>query len=598
MVSPIYPAEPASETFGAAARIRIMTERILAAAAAFAMLLIPLRSPAAGTPAEQIAALQIDAMNRYLAASPEIATFLGDYSHDGDWSDPSPAGLAKFRAMLASYEQRLDAIDLTGATLQDRNDVKLMRAFVVTQRRAFADVEAGKDPSGPPLAVMGVVFTMILHKEGQDPTVWWSNLTSRLEKAPAWMAAQRPMITHPGRLQAEVALKQLAMAPALFTYILTPMAAGLPADQHARFIKARDATVAAITQWTSWMSANAASWPTNYVMGADAYNAMLRDEQLLPYNAGQVAAIGQKTLDAARVQERSILAQAKAKGVDLSNPVQAAANGGGMTPTTKDAQFAFFQAQLDTLRSFIERKRIVTIPAYVGRMQIVETPPFLQPILPGPSMNPPPLLSKQTDGIYFVPPPNPEMAKAAAKGAIFEDFDRDRVLMTSGHEGFPGHFLQLSIAKHNPDPVRRLSSDGVFSEGWAFYEEALLARDGLYGTDLDGRYAVAQFERLRGARAIVDTKLATGEWTFDRAVTWFTANAGVDKATAAGEVSRFALGPGQAFDYAVGKAQIEELLAAYKAKKGAAFDLQAFHDDLLSHGTVPVSVVASEMLAE
>jgi uncharacterized protein (DUF885 family) len=63
-------------------------------------------------------------------------------------------------------------------------------------------------------------------------------------------------------------------------------------------------------------------------------------------------------------------------------------------------------------------------------------------------------------------------------------------------------------------------------------------------------------------------------------------------------VSRFALGPGQAFDYAVGKAQIEALLDTYKAKKGGSFDLQAFHDDLLSHGTVPVSIVASEMLAE
>ncbi len=307
------------------------------------------------------------------------------------------------------------------------------------------------------------------------------------------------------------------------------MAADLPADQKARFDKARDATVAAITAWTKWMSENAASWPINYAMGADAYNAMLRNELLLPYDADQIAAIGQKTLDGAIAQERQIAAEAKAKGVDLSNPVQAAANGGGATPTTKEAQFAFFQEQLDTLRAFIASKHIVTIPAYVGRMKIVETPPFLQPILPGPSMNPPPILSKQVDGVYFVPPPSPQMAKAAASGAIFEDFDRDRVLMTSGHEGFPGHFLQFSIAKHNPDPVRRFSFDSVFAEGWAFYEEALLEREGLYGRDLDGRYAVAQFERLRGARAIVDTKLATGAWSYDQAVKWFAANAGIDQ---------------------------------------------------------------------
>jgi uncharacterized protein (DUF885 family) len=575
-----------------------MKERIFAAFAAAVFGVVPLRAPAQSTPAQQIASLETESMSEFLAFSPETATFLGDYTHDAEWSDPTPAGIARFKAMLSTYERRLDAIDMSGATLQDRDDVLLMRAFVVGQRRAIAEGEAGKDPASPPLTVLGTIFTMVLHKDEQDPTLWWNNVISRLEKAPAWMAAQRTQIVHPGRLQAQVGLKELAMAPAFFSFILTPMAAELPADQKARFEKARDAVVASINGYTAWMSANAASWPINYAMGADAYDAMLRNELLLPYDADQVAAIGRKTLDSAISQEREIQAEAKAKGIDLSNPAQAAANGGGMTPTTKDAQFAFFQAQLDTLREFIAAKRIVTIPAYVGTMKIVETPPFLQPVLPGPSMNPPPILSKQVDGVYFIPPPTTQMAQAAASGAIFEDFDRDRVLMTSGHEGFPGHFLQLSIAKHNPDPVRRLSFDSVFAEGWAFYEEALLERDGLYGNDLDGRYAVAQFERLRGARAIVDTKLATGAWSYDEAVRWFAANAGVDRATAVGEVSRFALGPGQAFDYAVGKTQIEALLAQYKAKKGSAFDLQAFHDDLLSHGTIPVSIVAAEMLAE
>jgi uncharacterized protein (DUF885 family) len=575
-----------------------MTQRIFAAVAGALTLAVLVRQPAQASTTDQIAALQTSAMTEFLAANPEVATFLGDYSHDGDWSDPTPAGMARDRAMLANYERRVDAIDLSGATLSDRNDVALMRAFVVTQHRELAEVAAGKDPSGPPLTVLGVMFTMILHKDEQDPSLWWDHVISRLEKAPAWMAAQRPLITHPGRLQAEVAITQLQMAPSFFTYILTPMASELPADKKARFEKARDATAAAIARWTSWMSANAANWPTNYAMGAAAYNAMLCDELLLPYDADQIAAIGQKRLDAALAQEHAIEAEAKAEGVDLSNPVQAAANGGGMTPSTKGAQFAFFQAQLDTLRAFIAQKRVVTIPSYVGTMKIVETPPFLQPILPGPSMNPPPILSKQVDGVYFVPPPNPEMAKAATSGAVFEDFDRDRVLLTSGHEGFPGHFLQLSIAKHNADPVRRLAFDSVFAEGWAFYEESLLERDGLYGNDLDGRFAVAQFERLRGARAIVDTKLATGAWSYEESVKWFESNAGVDHATAVGEVSRFALGPGQAFDYAVGRTQIESLLEQYKAKKGSAFDLQAFHDDLLSHGTVPVSIIASEMLAE
>ncbi len=99
-------------------------------------------------------------------------------------------------------------------------------------------------------------------------------------------------------------------------------------------------------------------------MGTAPYHAMLRNELLLPYDADGI----RRSAKNARWCDRKdcqIAAEAKAK-LDLSNPVQAAASGGGATPTTKEAQFAFFQEQLDTLRAFIASKHIVTIPAYVG----------------------------------------------------------------------------------------------------------------------------------------------------------------------------------------------------------------------------------------
>ncbi|MBV8726756.1 MAG: DUF885 domain-containing protein [Candidatus Eremiobacteraeota bacterium] len=550
-------------------------------------------TPSAGA---QLQALYTQGLLSQLKNLPEVATFLGDYRYDANWSKPGMAGIRQGQALMRSFESQLNRIDMSHATLRQRNDMRLSRAFVIQQKRQIADALQGKDPGGPPLAVVGIFFTMLLHKDEQNPNLWWDHVISRMEKAPAWLAAQKTLITHPGKLQAEVAQQELAQAPGLFTYIITPMAtAAFQKDKLARFTKARDALVASLTGWNKWLSDNASSWPENFAMGRAAYNKMLRDELLLPYDAAGIERIGQATLDKAIADQNAILAEAKAKGIDLTNAAQAATVGGGATPATKDAQFAFFQTQLDTLQNFIHQKNILTIPSYMGRMKIETTPAFLQPVLPGPSMNSPPLLSKERDGVYFIPPPNPQMA---TNPKFFEDFDRDRVLMTSGHEGFPGHFLQLSIAKHNPDAVRRFSFDGVFAEGWAFYEESLLRQLGLYGDDLDGRYAVAQFERLRGARAIVDAKLATGEWPFAQALQWFQTNAGVDAETARGEVSRHALGPGQAFDYAVGRAQILDLLSQYKTKKGAAFSLQAFHDDLLSHGTVPIAIVASEMLAE
>ena len=578
-----------------------MRERILAAALSVAFIgFVPSLAMAQTTPGDKLAALETKFFNEFLNEAPEAAVFLGDYSRAGQLSDPSPQAIERQKKMLADFERELNAIDMTGATLHDRNDMTLMRAELASDKRQFEEQLQGKDPSGPPQTIVGVTYIMILHKDEMDPATWWDDMIALLEKAPAWMTAQKHWITHPGKLQAQIAIKQFAQAPALYTYILTPMAASasLPADKKARFEKARDATVTALVAWQKWMTDNVDKWPQNWQMGATAYNKMLKDEQLLPYNSDDIAAIGQKTLDAAVAQQNTILAEAKAKGIDLTDPAQAAKVGGGAVPLEKDAQFAFFQKQLDTLRAFIVDKNVVNVPSYVGEIKMEATPGFLLPIVPGAFMMPPALLSKNPNGFYFIPPPNPDMMKKAAGGAIFEDFDRDRALMTSGHEGFPGHFLQLSIAKHDADPIRRFSQDGVFSEGWAFYEEDLLWREGLYGNNLDGPYAVAQFERLRGARAIVDVKLATGAMTYEQAIAWFKDAAGVDADTAQGEVSRFALGPGQAYDYAVGKTQIDDLLAKYKAQKGAAFDLEAFHNELLSHGTVPVSIIASEMLAQ
>ena len=81
-----------------------------------------------------------------------------------------------------------------------------------------------------------------------------------------------------------------------------------------------------------------------------------------------------------------------------------------------------------------------------------------------------------------------------------QDFDRDRILSTAGHEAMPGHFLQLSIARRHPNFVRRVLDDSSLAEGWAFYGEEMFVRLGLYGDDLDARLFTARWERVRGAR--------------------------------------------------------------------------------------------------
>ncbi|MGC1730164.1 MAG: DUF885 family protein, partial [Steroidobacteraceae bacterium] len=282
---------------------------------------------------------------------------------------------------------------------------------------------------------------------------------------------------------------------------------------------------------------------------------------------------------------------ARRRGVALGAP-----SGGGLAPGGT-ALVGYYRERIAQLRSFVTDEQVVTIPSWLGTMQIVETPAFLQPVSPGASMNPPRLFDSSTTGYYYITPPK-SLAEAAARLDMNEDFDRDRILSTAAHEALPGHFMQLSIARRHPDFVRRTEFSGVFAEGWAFYGEEMFVRLGLFGDDLDGRLFTARWERVRGARAIVDPKVASGEWTYDHAVEFFAAETGFTRQQAEAAVAGIATRPGYVIAYSVGRLQIENLLADYLRRMAGKGSLLDFHDRLLSYGTTPLAIVGPELLAD
>lgn len=53
--------------------------------------------------------------------------------------------------------------------------------------------------------------------------------------------------------------------------------------------------------------------------------------------------------------------------------------------------------------------------------------------------------------------------------------------------------------------------------------------------------------------------------------------------------------PGQALSYKIGQLKILEIRKKAEAALGAAFDLRAFHDELLGDGAMPLSVLEAKM---
>jgi uncharacterized protein (DUF885 family) len=61
------------------------------------------------------------------------------------------------------------------------------------------------------------------------------------------------------------------------------------------------------------------------------------------------------------------------------------------------------------------------------------------------------------------------------------------------------------------------------------------------------------------------------------------------------EVDRYTIWPGQALAYKIGQREIERARREASEKMGDRFDLRAFHDEVLGHGSLPLATLRREI---
>ena len=399
---------------------------------------------------------------------------------------------------------------------------------------------------------------------------------ARLEQAPALLATARMNLTKPVRLYAKLAIDAARGGDDLYTTSLMTLDEGLTPAEHARLVAARDGAIKALHAFADWLEKGLPVMADWRPMGEARYNYLLEHVLLLPYNAVEVATLGEVELARYRGLESML------RHPEFASPDPARA---ARVPRDQADFLATYESRLTELVQFLKERQLVTIPDYVGKFSIRQLPEAFKPTSPGGFMNPPGIYDKDSEGFFFIPTYDPKSGNFYIRAAI-ED---PRPIL--GHEGIPGHFLQLSIANHLTNEIRRQHSDNTFTEGWGLYEEEMLMRTGLYPEQSPSQGQVLRAARYRAARIGVDVNLQTGRWTFEQAVRYFMEAGGLDREAAEGEAAGAASSPSQKIGYMVGKTQIMRLLGRYREREGTTFRLGAFHDALLANGSLPVSVL-------
>ena len=162
--------------------------------------------------------------------------------------------------------------------------------------------------------------------------------------------------------------------------------------------------------------------------------------------------------------------------------------------------------------------------------------------------------------------------------------------VTAFHEANPGHHLQHALEREQTElhPVRRFGgflAGDASAEGWALYAERLADELGLYDDGFQ-RLGMLESRCVRACRLVVDTGLHAFGWTREQAIDAML-EVGMTRTWSESDIDRYIAMPGQALAYTIGFSRVERWRAEAERREG--FSLRAFHDRLLSLGTLPLA---------
>ena len=354
------------------------------------------------------------------------------------------------------------------------------------------------------------------------------------------------------------------------------------------------AAAAAADALTKYDSELAALTPTRemVVIGSESFAWRLKHSELVEQTPAELLALAQSEI--ARIDaERASLKDKLVAKIEPTPEQHARA-----VALTRDSLLALYDSIETQLRANTVAGNFVTIPAAVGPIRARETPDAMVPLTgDGGSMNPPPPYIASNIGYWNVEHFKADWDAATRLESVVDadNWQRNGFGPYAAHEGFPGHHLQLAIARLNPDPIRRLLADGMQNEGWGLYAEEELWRHGGLGDSIDAKDAILRSYRFRAMRVVYDINIETGVWSLQQAAD-FQQNKPAGQGRVNEDLLRAINWPTQLLNYFTGKQQILALRAEYQKKMGAAYTDRAFHDAFLAEGSIPVPLIRAKLL--
>ena len=514
----------------------------------------------------------------YWHMDPVAATQAGVPGHDDRYGRFSAGALAPHLAALKSIATALEGVN--AADLQEEIDrTALLNEIRVMLRRYEKLKPQAKNPEFWLSHLLGGLHHLLLSAD-RTPAEKAVAAIGRLEDIPGFLEDLKTALDEPVRVFVETAVRMTDGGRMLIQEMAAAL--GAQAPMHAARL---GSAAAQASEALRKFDANLERWlemgTEHFAIGEDAFNFLLHYQHALRDTAPELWRYGLRLKEEIEADLVRIATRLDGKPwPDLVDKLRAD------HPAPNELVDAYSK-EMARARDFVAERQLAPIPK--APLGVIPTPAFMRPVIPYAAYDSPGAYTRDRTGWFYVTVPDSRLPTAQQE-RILRDHCRYELAATALHEGYPGHHLQLVIAKESPSHVRKNLWTPLTVEGWALYCEDMMGEEGFYASDQE-----LFFQRVhllwRAMRILLDVGLHTRGMTREQAVDQMVNELHVERGNAEAEVRRYCAWPAYQLCYAVGRRELLRLRDDFRKAKGSHFSLRAFHDAVLPYGGLPVTLI-------
>ena len=553
--------------------------------------------------------LSARALEGWFQLSPVSATQIGDHRFDGELDDLSEAGRARGLEFSQNLLAELQALDVAALSRENQVDAAILR------NQLQYDIWNAQTLQGwawdPQLysGLAGQAIYGLMAREFAPLPERLKSATARMQKIPALLAQARANLD-PARVpkvHAETVARQNAGVLGIVDTFITPHLDQLDPADRQQAQTAIDGLKTAVAEHQKWLDETLVpNAKGEFRVGAEVYDQKLQFALLSSLSRAEIKQRAEAELVRVRGEMYAIAQQVlkdTAGAPQLpDNPspqqqqkaIEAALELAYAQHPARDQVVADARVALDRATAFVREHDLVTLPD--APVEIIEMPEFQRGVAVAYADSPGPL-DKNLKTFYAVSP-MPEDWTDAQVESFLREYNSRMIDLLSIHEGTPGHYLEGWHSAKFPSTLRAVLRSGMFAEGWAVYTEKMMADAGYLDNDPLFRLVQLKFYLRTIANAILDQGVHVDGWSREQAMDLMVNQTFQQESEAAGKWTRAQLTSAQLPTYFVGVQEHFDLRKAMEEKQGDAFNLKAYHDQVLSYGAPPVRFVRELMLDE